>query len=136
MQAFKRHKKIVVLAVFLAAIIIVSAFIVQNNSKPSLQHHLHLLQPKHLHKPPNNRQLQHLHPTTPSATPPIFIPPYPTPTPFPTPNPYTLPRRNHSISRHSFVANKRCLPKCHCWNTVHKPDNLPPNSHWTSEQNN
>lgn len=37
MQAFKRHKKIVIVAVFLAAIIIVSAFIIQNNSKPSSQ---------------------------------------------------------------------------------------------------
>jgi DMSO/TMAO reductase YedYZ molybdopterin-dependent catalytic subunit len=35
MQTFKRHKKIAIIAVFLAAIIIVSAFIVQKNSKPA-----------------------------------------------------------------------------------------------------
>ncbi len=84
MQAFKRHKKIV-LAVLLAAIIIVSAFIVQNNSKPS--------SPASSSPTPTQipTQSPKLSPTpTPSviSTTPTFhsFIPNPIPTPFPTPN--------------------------------------------------
>jgi len=83
MQAFERHKKIIIFAVFLAAIIIVSAFIVQNNSKTSI---VNSPSPTPTQTPtmapkPSPTPTFTIIPVAP--TPPIFNP-FPIPTPLPT----------------------------------------------------
>jgi len=98
MQVFRRHKKIVLIAVLLAVILLVSFFIVQNTAKPSPT-------------PTPTPVPTEISPTptsTASPTPTTPTPPSQTPTPTPAPTPFLYPGevtqyQNQSLSPISDV---------------------------------